>query len=109
MTTEHQSGNATHEQIGIPTEDGVKNIHPDVLNQYRRDAFAALTQETKAKAEFKELVEAVEEATGIKKGVISKWFKASFKDETEKVSALGKTFEALDEAADAAGPAEGEF
>ena len=107
--TEHQDGNATHEQIGIPTEDGVKNIPPDMLNQYRKDAFEALEKETKAKSEFKELVETVEEVTGIKKGVISKWFKARFKDETEKVSALGKTFEALDGAADAVGPAEGEF
>lgn len=76
----------------------MKNIHPEVLKQYKADAFEALTDETAAKAEFKAVLEDVEEGTGIPKAIMSKWFKARFKDETEKAKELATTFQALDDA-----------
>lgn len=32
-------GNVTDEMIGVPTDDGVKNIHPDSLRAIRTEAF----------------------------------------------------------------------
>lgn len=90
-------GNVNEELVGIPTEDGVKNIHPDLLKGWRQDAFEQLRKADGVKAELKLLAETVEESTGIKKGVIAKWFKAQYKTETKKTKSLGETFEALDE------------
>lgn len=89
-------GNENHNLIGIPTEDGVKNVHPDLLKGWRQDAFEQLRKADGVKEELKLLAETVEETTGIKKGVISKWFKAQYKAETKKTKSLGETFEALD-------------
>ena len=96
MTTEDTS--STHELVGIPTPDGVKNIHPDILKGYKAEAFEYLVAETAAKAGFKDVLETVEETSGIPKAIMSKWFKARFKDETEKAKELATTFQALDDA-----------
>jgi hypothetical protein len=96
--TEQDDGNVTDELVGIPTADGVKNIHPDILKGYKDEAFLALKKETTAKAEFKEVLETVEETSGIPKAVMSKWLKARFKDETDKAKELATTFQALDDA-----------
>lgn len=96
MTTEDTS--STQDQVGIPTPDGVKNIHPDVLKGYRDEAFGYLKAETEAKASYKDVLEAIETTSGIKKGLISKWLKALYKAETDKAKALATTFQALDDA-----------
>lgn len=96
MTTEDTS--STHELVGIPTPDGVKNIHPDVLKGYKDEAFGYLKDETEAKAGFKEVLETIEETSGIPKAVMSKWLKARYKDETDKAKELATTFQALDDA-----------
>ncbi len=94
MTTE---GNVNHELIGIPTEDGVKNVHPDIVAGWRLEAFDHLRDETSAKSELKNLAEDAEKQTGVKKGVWVKWFKAQYKNETKKTKGLGDTFAALDQ------------
>lgn len=91
-------GNTNHELVGVPTEDGVKNVHPELLKGWREEAFEHLRKETSAKVELKHLAETVEDSTGIKAGVITKWFKAAYKAETKKTKSLGSTFEALDSA-----------
>lgn len=89
-------GNVTHEMIGIPTPDGVKNIHPDAFKQYRQDAFEYLDAETAAKGNFKDLMETIEEVTEIPKGIMSKYLKAKYKAKTKEAKELGDAFEALD-------------
>jgi hypothetical protein len=84
--------------VGIPTPDGVKNIHPDVLKGYKDEAFGYLKTETEAKAGFKGVLETIEETSGIPKAIMSKWLKARYKDETEKAKELATTFQALDDA-----------
>lgn len=96
--TQDNGGNVTHELVGIPTPDGVKNIHPDMLKQYRVEAYDYLKVITEQQANFKDLMATVEEVVGIKKAVISKWMKARFKEETKKTAELAATFAALDEA-----------
>lgn len=96
MTTEDTS--STHELVGIPTPDGVKNIHPDVLKGYKAEAFEYLGDEVSAKTGFKDVLETIEETSGIPKAIMSKWLKARFKDETEKAKELATTFQALDDA-----------
>lgn len=87
--------------FGIPTEDGVKNINPELLKGYRDEAFGYLAAETSAKESFKEVIETVSETTDIPKGILTKWFKARFKEETDKQKALAASFQALDEAVEA--------
>lgn len=94
----NEEGNVDHELVGIPTADGVKNIHPDVLKGLRDEAFEYLEKETQAKADLKDLFGEAEQKLGIKKSLISKWIKAQYKAKTEETKAVGKTFEALDEA-----------
>lgn len=94
----NDENNATHELVGIPTPDGVKNIHPDILKGYKAEAFEYLQAETEAKAGFKEVLEIVEETSGIPKAIMSKWLKARYKDETDKAKELATTFQALDDA-----------
>lgn len=100
MTSDNQQENTTAELVGVPTPDGVKNIHPKILAGYKSEAFDALSQEASTKAAFKEVLEAIHDTTGIPANIMSKWFKAAFKDETTKPKELADTFEALDSALD---------
>lgn len=87
--------------VGIPTEFGTKNVNPELLRGYRDEAFGYLRAEATAKDGFKEVIETVAETTDIPKGVLSKWFKARFKEETDKQKALAASFDALDAAVEA--------
>lgn len=99
-TNESCSSNdsSTSEMIGIPTPDGVKNIHPDSLKQYQADAYDYLDEETTAKANFKDLMETIEDVTGIPKGIMTKYFKAKYKAKIKETQELAEAFEALDSA-----------
>lgn len=90
--------NVTANAVGIPTEDGTKNVDPELLKGYRDAAFTWLHDETKAKTGFKELVGVVAETLGLPKGLLTKWFKAQYKAETNKQKDLAASFEALDNA-----------
>ena len=92
-------GNVNDQLIGIPTPDGVKNIHPDALKSIRAEGFDWLKEETKAKTGFKELVEVQAEKTGIPKGILTKWLKAQYKAATKVQKELAAAFDALDTAA----------
>lgn len=62
------------------------------------EAFEYLREIDNHQTSFKEVVETVSETTGLTKGYVSKYFKASFKSETEKAKQLGDSFASLDEA-----------
>lgn len=91
-------GNTTHELIGVPTPEGIKTIHPVILEAKLNEAIEILEAEAEQKAAFKELVEELEESTEIPKAFLSKWFKARFKAKTKEASLLGDAFDAMDDA-----------
>lgn len=88
--------NTTGNQVGIPTEDGTKNVDPELLTEYKNEAFEHLLAIKKATTLFKETVETLSETTGIKKNILSKWLKTRFKDKVRAMKAETETVEALD-------------
>lgn len=90
--------NVTGNQVGINTEDGVKNVNPELLAEYKENAFEFLTAIKKATIRFKEEVETISDSTGIKKNIISKWLKTRFKEKVKAMKAEAETIEALDAA-----------
>lgn len=90
--------NTTANQIGIPTADGVKNVDPELLKKYKDEAFEYLHNVEHNNTLFKELVETVNETTGISKGDIGKWLKARYADKVKAQKQLSETMEALDAA-----------
>lgn len=96
-TTGNQ-GNETESLVGIPTEDGVKNVDPALLASWKDEAFEYLHNMEHNKTLLKELVDTMSESTDIKKGVISKWLKARYEDKIKALSQVTETLEALDSA-----------
>lgn len=90
--------NVTGNQVGINTEDGTKNVDPELLAEYKDEAFEHLLAIKKATTLFKETVETLSETTGIPKNVLSKWLKTRFKDKVKAMKAETETIEALDAA-----------
>lgn len=88
----------TNKYIEIETPDGPVEIDVELLKGYRLEAFEILGREAKAKADFKEAIEAQAEALGIEKKYLSKYIKVSFKQQAKEQQALGDMFAALDEA-----------
>lgn len=95
MTDEN---NTTANQIGIPTEDGVKNVDSEMLTQYKNEAMGYLLEEDNQKGRFKGVVKTMSEVMDIKKPVISKWLKARFAEKMKALSQEADTMEALDAA-----------
>lgn len=73
-------------------------IDPKLMNAYYSRASEAMRAETNAKAEFKAEVEGIADASGLPKAIVSKYFKARYKDETAKSKELAEVFDVLDEA-----------
>lgn len=87
------------EKIKFNLKDGTEiAVEPKLLKGYISESTKALTAEANAKAEFKATVETVAETTGLPKSLVSKYFKARFKDATEKDKETGEVFGTLDEA-----------
>lgn len=91
--------------VTVTTSEGSFTIKADLLKEYRQRAFEALDKEAEAKQDFKDEVEGaaegVESTTLEGKQVakmLSKYFKASYKEQTEEAQQLGEVFGQLDEA-----------
>lgn len=90
--------------VTIETSEGNIVLNAEQFKAYRQRAFDALKEEAEAKLDFKEEVEgAVAGVTSTTveekkiKQILTKYFKASFKQSTKEAKALGDTFAALDE------------
>ena len=64
---------------------------------YKGEAFENLSAADEAMTCFKELVAAASETTKLPKGIISKYFKTSFKDEVKKVAEEAEIISFLNE------------
>lgn len=64
---------------------------------YKGEAFENLSAADEAMSCFKELVAAASETTKLPKGIISKYFKTSFKDEVKKVTEEAEIISFLNE------------
>ena len=64
---------------------------------YKGEAFENLSAADEAMICFKELVAAASETTKLPKGIISKYFKTSFKDEVKKVTEEAEIISFLNE------------
>lgn len=85
-------------QVTFTGPDGeTVEIDANLFKESREEAFGYLKEEAKQKREFKEVVDTLAEVTGLKKGYISKYFKTSYKKETETAKLLGDSFASLDE------------
>jgi hypothetical protein len=91
-------------KITIQTKEGNITIDADMLKEYRKRAFAALDDETIAKQDFKDEVEAavagVESTTvegKVLKKILTKYFKASYKEATKEAQEMAELFGAFDE------------
>lgn len=95
MTEENVTGN----MIAIQNEEGeTVNVDPELLRQYKEEAFEHLVAEKKAKTLYKEVLDAMADTVKLKKGVLNKWLKAKFKDETNKQKQIAEQFDSLDAA-----------
>jgi predicted solute-binding protein len=82
----------------IDTKDGTVTINLDDFIGFNQEAMEALGQEEAAKQQFKDIVAEAAGKTGMKKGKISKYFRARFAAKTKEATELGELFEKLDEA-----------
>lgn len=65
---------------------------------YKGEAFEFLGQVEEAATQFKDIVAAASETTGLKKGIISKYFKISYKDDVKKLTEEADVIGFLNEA-----------
>ncbi len=80
---------------------GQVSVDTAALKAYIEDSFRILSSMESYKAEFKDMVEAAAEKTGLEKKVLSAYFKARFSDATKEAKEKGDIFDALDDALDA--------
>jgi hypothetical protein len=80
-------------KITIGEEEFV--LDAELFRQYKDQAFEALEAQRKAKKELKDTVDVVAEVTGLKKGLVSKFFKSLYelkmdaaREEVESLEAL---------------------
>jgi predicted solute-binding protein len=86
------------EQLKFTTSEGEATVDPKVMAGYYSEAATYLGQEAVAKADYKLVVETVAETTNLTKRVVSKYFKARYKEATKTDKEIGEVFEILDEA-----------
>ncbi len=79
-------------------DDTEVSIDPKLLKGYYVEAAKALKSEANAKAELKATIETVSETTKLPKALVSKYFKARYKEATAKDKEVGEVFVTLDEA-----------
>lgn len=82
--------------VTIDIDGETFNVDAELFREYRQRAFDELTNKNEADAKFKEEVETLAETTGIKKGLLSKYLKASHAAKTKALKAEVDSFEALD-------------
>lgn len=76
----------------IITEEQRKKI-----NAYYSEARELLSEIEAAQENLKDILSSVEESTGLKKAIVSKYYKSRYKDEVSKTLELAAVFEFLDE------------
>lgn len=81
----------------ITTPDGDVTINSELFTGYNQEAQILLRKINNLQEEFKLVVEAVADATKMKKAKVSKYYKERFKDSTKETSATGELFAKLDE------------
>jgi hypothetical protein len=87
------------EKIQVPIGKGnFKEVDATLFAGYKNEAVAVLDKVAEAQEEYKALVDTVAETTGLKKGLVGKYFKAAFAAKTEEAKQLAQAFEALDTA-----------
>jgi len=73
-------------------------IDTEVFRHYNQEAQTLLRNIEVLQQEFKELLETVENTTGIKKTEVAGYFKSRFTEKHEDVVAKGNLYEVLNEA-----------
>jgi hypothetical protein len=86
----------------VNAEDGIANMQPEMLREYLKQSYEILTELDNLKEQFKGHVETVAAETTLKKGVVSKYLKARYKQATKVEKELGQVFDQLDSIADEA-------
>lgn len=80
------------QQVKITVAEEEFVLDAELFRQYKDEAFEALETARKAKADLKSVIDTVSEVTGLKKGLVSKFFKklheVSLKAAQEEVDAL---------------------
>lgn len=85
--------------VQIPIGHGdFKEVDGVLLGQYYSEAAEYMSELDNHKEGLKETIDAASEVLGIKKGILSKFFKARHADTIKKGSDLAKTLNALEEA-----------
>lgn len=87
----------TNKTVTIEIDGNMHTIDAGLFREYRQRAFEALDNKKQADEDLKEEVEALAETTGIKKGTLTKYFKASHAAKTKALKAESDVFEALDD------------
>lgn len=83
--------------VTIEQSEGVVTINEDLLRGYLSEAFEHLAQIEEGKQGFKDVVEAVADATNLKPAKVSKYFKQRFEAKTKQTKELGELFTKLDD------------
>lgn len=69
----------------------------DLLKQYKTEAFNLFSEQTAIKENIKDLIEAAAEGTGLEKKVVSKLYKALYKDNLKDILEEAETLQFLSE------------
>lgn len=86
------------EQIKFDIDGETVTISPAVLQGYYNEASEYLGAEADAKRDFKDVIETVSETTKLPKRIVSKYFKAKYKEATAADKEIGEVFGFLDDA-----------
>jgi len=82
--------------ITIEQSEGVATVNDELFQGYLREAFEHLSQIEEGKDGFKEVVEALADATKLKPAKVSKYLKQRFDAKTKQTKELGVLFIKLD-------------
>lgn len=84
----------------IDTAEGTITLNSDDMKDSNKESIRILSEIAALQEEFKEHVEAVAEKIGMKKGKLTKYFKARFNAQTKALTEQGEVFGKIDELLD---------
>jgi hypothetical protein len=93
----NDENNVTGETVPVTVDGVTANIHEDYLREVVKEAYTHLSEAQLHMDNFKDLVESVKLKTGLKKGFVSKYLKARYKQKTKAEKETGKGFAVLDD------------
>lgn len=85
------------EQVKFQVDGAEVVVDPKLLQGYYDEAEKFLAEEAEQKANFKDTVETVSETTKLPKRLVSKYFKAKYKESTKVDKEVGEVFGILDD------------